>query len=51
MIRIAVVEDEEIYTKKLQEYIDRYGKENGREIQTVFFTDGEDIVEDYIGKL
>lgn len=49
MIRIAVVEDEVIYTRKLQEYIERYRQESGREIQTVFFTDGEDIVEDYKG--
>lgn len=49
MIHIAIVEDEEIYVNKLNEYIDRYRKERGKVIKLTVFSDGEDITEDYHG--
>ena len=47
MIQIAVVEDEDSCAEQLSEYISRYSRESGREIQTVRFRDGDEIVEDY----
>lgn len=49
MIRIAVVEDEQLYGEQLLEYIRRYEKERAREIKVTLFTDGEDIVDGYKG--
>lgn len=50
MIRIAIVEDEQIYVQQLSEYIDRYQQETGRYINVAVFSDGEEIVEDYRGE-
>lgn len=50
MIRIAIVEDEEIYIKQLQELIVRYERESGRKFKITFFSDGEDITENYGGQ-
>lgn len=47
MIRLAVVEDDPLYTKQLQDYLDRYTAETGQKISARFFSDGEDIVESY----
>ena len=49
MIRIAIVEDEEIYVKQLTEYIRKYQTERGRSIKVTVFGDGEDITENYSG--
>lgn len=49
MIHIAIVEDEEIYTRQLKNYINRYCKENGQEITMTFFTDGDEIALHYTG--
>lgn len=46
---IAVVEDEPLFAKQLEEYIRRYEKERGKKINITFFSDGEDIVENYNG--
>ncbi len=47
--RIAVVEDEPLFSEQLGEYIQRYGQECGKKINIIFFSDGEDIVENYSG--
>ena len=47
MIRLAVVEDDPLYTKQLQDYLDRYTAETGQKISARFFSDVEDIVESY----
>ncbi|MDO4284858.1 MAG: LytTR family DNA-binding domain-containing protein [Eubacteriales bacterium] len=47
MIRIAIVEDEKAYTHTLEEYLRRYGQENGVSFQISTFCDGLDIVSDY----
>lgn len=46
---IAVVEDEPLFAKQLEEYIRRYENERGKKINIMFFSDGEDIVENYSG--
>lgn len=45
MFRIAVVEDEERFTKQVQEYFGRYQQESKKNIKVTFFTDGEDFIE------
>lgn len=47
MLRIAIVEDEELYVRQIGEYIERYGRENQMEISTIVFGDGAEIVKDY----
>lgn len=47
MIRIAIVEDEDIYVKELQEYLKRYEKEKGRAVAVTVFRDGDQIVHRY----
>ena len=47
MIQNAIVEDEEKYRKQLREYIEQYCEISGKQIQTSFFQDGEDIIENY----
>lgn len=47
MLRIAIVEDEELYVRQIGEYIKRYGRENQMEISTIVFGDGAEIVKDY----
>lgn len=46
---IAVVEDEPLFAKQLEEYIRRYESERDKKINITFFFDGEDIVENYSG--
>lgn len=48
MIHIAIVEDEKAYASQLQTYMDQFSEETGNKIRLSFFTDGEDIVEDYV---
>lgn len=50
MIHIAIVEDESIYADSLQEYIQKYAQEQGRQIKVTLHTDGEDIVDNYTGE-
>lgn len=49
MLYIAVVEDDTLDAKKLQEYLDRYSEESGQILNVRFFSDGEDIIENYRG--
>ena len=49
MLHIAIVEDEENYSRELEEYIHRYGEETSRQFKVTHFQDGEDIVESYSG--
>lgn len=49
MIRVAIVEDEDLYASELFEYLDKYKAESGKIIGSVRFRDGEDIVENYDG--
>ena len=47
MLRIAIVEDEELYIRQIEEYIERYSKDNDTEITTVIFRDGAEIIKNY----
>ena len=47
MIRLAIVEDEQQYRDLLENYINQYAKEHFCEISVRFFTDGDEIVENY----
>lgn len=49
MIHIAIVEDEEMYSNQLNDYIERYCKESGINMKVDFFTDGDEIVQNYSG--
>lgn len=48
-MKLAIVEDEKIYVDKLRSYLNKYQKESGFEIQSVWFSDGSEIAEDYAG--
>lgn len=45
MVRIAIVEDEQIYVQQLETYIQQYEKERKTQIKTTVFSDGADITE------
>ena len=47
MIKIAIVEDEQLYAKQLHEYLRKYEKENGEVIEVTIYSDGDQIVEKY----
>lgn len=47
MIRIAIVEDEESYTRQLTEYLRRYESESNESLEVSVFSDGDEIVEGY----
>ncbi len=47
MIRIAVVEDEEVYALQLQDYLRRYERENKESFQISLFSDGDKIAYKY----
>lgn len=47
MLRIAVVDDEKVFSDRLSRFIARYGKENGIEADITCFRDGLDIAEDF----
>lgn len=47
MIRIAIVEDEEIYVNQLTEYLKRYQQESGEEINVTVYRDGDGITAKY----
>lgn len=50
MLEIAIVEDEENYRNILCEYLSRYEKETGDKIHLSIFTDGDEIVENYMAE-
>lgn len=47
MIKIAIVEDEQLYAEQLHEYLRKYEKENGEAIEVTIYSDGDQIVEKY----
>lgn len=47
MIRIAIVEDEEIYKEQLIEYLQKFEQEKRKKIDIETFSDGDGIVENY----
>lgn len=47
MIRIAIAEDEAAYRTQLGDYITQYATESNHQITTTFFTDGDELVEQY----
>ncbi|MBQ7370575.1 MAG: response regulator transcription factor [Blautia sp.] len=47
MIKIAIVEDEQIFSDCLKTYLDTFETEEAVDFQTLFYQDGEDIVENY----
>ena len=47
MFRIAVVEDEVEYVKRITGFIERFAQENDLDIQTTTFHDGMEIVTNY----
>lgn len=49
MIHIAIVEDEEIFTRQMLDFLDRYRKERNIQLKTTVFTDGDGIVDHYHG--
>lgn len=50
MVHIAIVEDEALYVQQLKDFIQRYQKEQGKQIKVTVFPDGEDIIENYQGE-
>ncbi|MDO4272048.1 MAG: LytTR family DNA-binding domain-containing protein [Eubacteriales bacterium] len=49
MIHIAVVEDEQLYSRQLKNYINRYREESTLDIKVTFFSDGNEIALNYSG--
>lgn len=47
MIRVAVVEDEEIYAHQIVEYLKRYEDEKKEELQITVYRDGDGITAEY----
>lgn len=47
MLRIAIVEDDKSYAKRLVKYVDRYEAEKNERFVVKCFLDGADIAEDY----
>ena len=46
-IHLAVVEDDPLFARQVQEHMKRYQAETGTQIDVRFFSDGEDIIENY----
>ena len=49
MYQIAIVEDEDIYAKLLEEYIHRYEKDSFHQFKIRHYRDGAEIAENYRG--
>ena len=47
MISIAIVEDEEMYAKQLQQFLHQYEKENKEMFDITVYSDGDQIVNKY----
>ena len=47
MIKIAIVEDEELYVNQLKEYLDQFQKESDEIIVVSVFNDGDGITSKY----
>lgn len=49
MIRIAIVEDDQKFQKRIFEFLDQYSEESKEIFDKTFFSDGYDIADDYKG--
>ena len=49
MYQIAIVEDEEIYAKLLEEFIHRYERDSFQQFKIMHYGDGSEIAENYQG--
>ena len=49
MLRIAIVEDEEVFARELEEYLHRYAAETFRQISITHYSDGDEIAGNYRG--
>ena len=47
MIRIAIVEDDDLYIEQLQQYLKDYQKECGEDFEVKIYRDGDGITADY----
>ena len=47
MLRIAIVEDEENYISVLKDYLERYKRESGEQIEVTVYHDGDEIAAFY----
>ena len=47
MIKIAIVEDEAMYAKQLQDFLRQYETENGEVFDITIYSDGDQIVHKY----
>ena len=47
MIKIAIVEDEAMNAKQLEEFLHQYEKENGEAFDITIYSDGDQIVNKY----
>lgn len=47
---IAIVEDNATFSENLKNYLERYSKENSVEFNTYFYTDGDEITDEYEAK-
>lgn len=47
MYHIAIVEDEQVFSEQLQEYLERYQEENSTRFKVSVFKDGKEITEHY----
>jgi DNA-binding LytR/AlgR family response regulator len=47
MLRVAIAEDDPSYAQQLNDYLERFGKEQQLEIATTVFTNGIDLVDHY----
>ena len=47
MIKIAIVEDEAMYAKQLQDFLRQYETENGETFDITIYSDGDQIVHKY----
>lgn len=50
MVSVAIVEDDPVYTKRLQEYLKKYEEEYREPLQVTAYSDGDEIVENYRGQ-
>ena len=47
MLRLAIVEDDELYIRQLQDYLDQYKREKQTSFRVTVFHDGDEILENY----
>lgn len=47
MLRVAIVEDDELYAKQLGTYLQQFEEEYKEQVEITYFTDGDQIVQKY----